>query len=391
MIDSPHRYLRLGLQAGHDRNLILRAVAEASRTEAAGLTSVLTLNHLAWQTGASYLYLRRIVQRQTDPYSDILRRRRDGTEMRHISAPDPPLMSVQRWLLRNIVNKLAVHSASSAYMPGDSITRCARLHLGASWLIKMDVHNFFHSIAEPQVFEVFSRAGYNRLVAFELARLCTRENLGLRVNKRVDSYIISSYGSPTLGVLPQGAPTSGALANVIMYPCDEVLGQLARSHNLVYTRYADDITFSSSKRFSRTEVGAIIKSAGETLREHGLRPHKGKTRVSPPGSRHVVLGLLVDGDSLRLGRGVRQQVADHIRGVTKFGLSEHSRHRGFVSLFGFVTHVDGLLAFALDVDPVYASRKRAEWHAALRGQKWPVSAEVRKGAGPLEGVPRTGT
>ena len=84
MIDSPHRYLRLGLQAGHDRNLILRAVAEASRTEAAGLTSVLTLNHLAWQTGASYLYLRRIVQRQTDPYSDILRRRRDGTEMRHI-------------------------------------------------------------------------------------------------------------------------------------------------------------------------------------------------------------------------------------------------------------------------------------------------------------------
>ena len=146
-------------------------------------------------------------------------------------------------------------------------------------------------------------------MAFEL-RLCTRANLRLRVNRRVDSYIISSYGSPTLGVLPQGAPTSGALANVIMHPCDEVLGQLARSHNLVYTRYADDITFSSSKRFSRTEVGAIIKSAGETLREHGLRPHKGKTRVSPPGSRHVVLGLLVDGDSLRLGRGVRQQVAD---------------------------------------------------------------------------------
>ena len=133
--DSPHRYIRLGLSDGPSRDLLNTAVAEAQRVEASGLTSVLTLNHLAWQTGASYLYLRSIVQRQIDPYDDILRHRRNGAAMRLISAPNPPLMSVQRWILRNIVQRVNVHSASAAYSRGNSISHCAKRHLGASWLI----------------------------------------------------------------------------------------------------------------------------------------------------------------------------------------------------------------------------------------------------------------
>src|ERR1035441_7387175 len=176
--DSPHRYIRLGLSDGRSRELLNAAVTEARRVEASGLTSVLTLNHLAWQTGASYLYLRSIVQRQIDPYDDILRRRHNGAAMRLISAPNPPLMSVQRWILRNIVQRVNIHPASAAYSYGNSISHCAERHLGASWLIKMDLQDFFHSIDERRVYRTFQSLGYNRLVSFELARICTRMGLG---------------------------------------------------------------------------------------------------------------------------------------------------------------------------------------------------------------------
>ena len=278
--DSPHRYIRLGLSAGRSRELLNAAVAEAQRVESAGLTSVLTLNHLAWQTGSSYLYLRSIIQRQIDPYEDILRHRRNGAAMRLISAPNPPLMSVQRWILRSIVQRVHVHSASTAYSQGNSISRCAERHLGASWLVKMDLQDFFHSIDERRIYSVFQGLGYNRLVSFELARICTRIGLGPDLNPNmVPQYTINSYRMWKLGALPQGSPTSGALANIVMYSCDEALNDIAAARGLVYTRYADDITFSHADRFDRGRAEEVIKSTSKTLRSHGFTLHKKKTKL----------------------------------------------------------------------------------------------------------------
>jgi RNA-directed DNA polymerase len=374
--DSPHRYRRLGLQDGRDPEVLERAVANASLVERQGLASVLTLKHLAWQSGASYIYLRRIIQRSEDPYREILRRRRNGAVMRTISAPDPPLMSVQRWILKNIVRHMSVHPSSCAYMPGDSIARCATLHLGAAWLIKMDVHDFFHSIDERQIFSVFRDVGYGNLISLELARVCTRAALGPRLDlNSIPIYTVSSYRTPRLGVLPQGAPTSGPLANVVMNECDRNLNDLGREYGLTYTRYADDVVFSSGGTFSHQRASELVKRVGVVFKQHGLSPHEAKTRVSPPGSRHVVLGLLLDDEAVRLPRETRQRIRDHIRGVRKFGLADHSRHRGFVSMFGFVNHVNGLIAFAKDVEPQFASECRAEWLEALDGQHWrkPIS------------------
>jgi RNA-directed DNA polymerase len=369
--DSPHRYRRFGLQHGHDPGLLRGAVANASLVESQGLTSVLTLKHLAWQSGASYAYLRRIIQRLEDPYSEILRHRRSGVAMRTISAPDPPLMAVHRWILRHIVRHLPVHSASCAYMPGNSVIRCATIHVGATWLIKMDVRDFFHSIDERQVFSVFSEIEYSRLVSLELSRICTRAALGpLLEFRRVRPYTIASYRARRLGVLPQGAPTSGPLANVAMNECDKSMSDLAETHDLAYTRYADDITFSTSGAFSRDRASQVIQRARIILRQHNLVPHDRKTRIAPPGSRRIVLGLLVDGDKVRLPQTTRQRIRDHIRGVQKFGVANHSRHRGFASTFGFVNHVNGLIAFAMDIEPDFARRFYSEWHEALSSQKW---------------------
>lgn len=237
----------------------------------------------------------------------------------------------------------------------------------------MDLQDFFHSIDERRIYSVFQDLGYNRLVSFELARICTRIGLGPNLNPNtVRQYTISSYRMWKLGALPQGSPTSGALANIVMYSCDEALNDIAAAQSLVYTRYADDITFSHADRFDRGRAEEVIKSTSKTLRSHGFTLHKKKTKIVPPGSRKIVLGLLVDGDRVRLSKNIRLQLETHIRGAAVFGLREHATHRGFSSTFGFIHHVEGLLAFASDVDPEFAEAHYRSWNVAKRHQEFPL-------------------
>ncbi|WP_410812821.1 reverse transcriptase family protein [Micromonospora sp. 067-2] len=375
-IGSPHLYRRDGRAEGKPEALLDAALAQAYAVEANGLAAVLTLNHLAVRTGVSYNYLRGIVSRTFDPYADLVIERRNGRKMRPISVPDPPLMRVQRWILHRIASRIPVHTDSYAYQAGSSIRACAMRHAGARWLIKLDIRNFFETINERQVFSLFHEAGYVRLVSLELARLCTRSAAhASHVDVRhfggdVRDRVIQSYNQPVLGFVPQGAPTSGALANAIFHELDVTFSALAHRERMVYTRYADDLTFSSIEEFDRSRAAQLIRKVGSELRSEGFSLHQKKTRVVPPGGRKLVLGLLVDSDDVRLSRSMRSRIAENVRGVEKFGLATHVLHRRFSSLDGFVRHVSGLLAFATDVEPGWARHMSKRWQAALRANNW---------------------
>ncbi len=97
----------------------------------------------------------------------------------------------------------------------------------------------------------------------------------------------------------------------------------------------------------------------------GFALHRAKTRVVPPGARHVVLGLLVDGDRVRLLPEYKRRLEVHVRGVAKFGLAEHADHRRFVSVLSMINHVDGLIAFAASVDRAFANNSRDQWNKVL--------------------------
>jgi RNA-directed DNA polymerase len=334
---------------------------------AAGLVPVLSLGHLAYQSGASYGYLREIVERKRDPYDNIARPKSNGL-LRAISSPHPPLMEVQRWILRNVLRSVRIHPSSYAYQANRSIVQCAKQHVGARWLVKLDLHDFFGTIAERSVYRVFQQLGYPPLISFEMARLCTRlRGSYLPYQHPNNSYSsIVTYGVPYPGELPQGAPTSGALANATSYRLDRRLNDIASSRGLAYTRYSDDLTFSAGNDFDRDQAVRLIAVVSHTVANEGFRVHKRKTRVVPPGARQVILGLLVDHDSVRLLPEFRRRIEGHIRGVAKFGLAKHAQHRGFRSVLSFVNHVDGCLAFAFGVQPTIAGQLREAWNDALR-------------------------
>ncbi|WP_345147564.1 reverse transcriptase family protein [Arthrobacter ginkgonis] len=349
---SPHLYHQQGVDLGVEPSALKRASAERARLRAQGAYPILSLGHLASETGASYSYLREIVSRSRDPYRSIAIPKATGGT-RPISAPEPILMDVQRWILRNILDKLPMHPASYAYRSKTSIVQCASQHMGARWLVKMDLHDFFGTVGEQSVYRVFRKLGYNKLVSFELARITTRTEDLERAPWLAANTVIGSYAVAGMGVLPQGGPTSGSLANAAATRLDQLLQKFSLQRSLNYTRYSDDLTFSSLDAFDRPTAEAVVQEVSGLVRKAGFVTHRTKTRIVPPGSRKVVLGLLVD-DSVRLMPEHRRRIEVHLRGCEKFGLANHAAHRKFDSVFAFVDHLAGWLAFALGVDKVVA-------------------------------------
>ncbi len=336
-----------------------------------GATPVFTLRHLAELTGVSYRYLRDVVARNRDPYLSITRPKKGG-ETRAISSPEPVLMDAQRWILRRILANSDTDASSFAYQRGRSIVDCAAEHARARWLVKVDVHDFFPSIRERQIFPIFADLGYPRLLALELTRICTRVTGTDAPTARLDRYQGKApYHVSEPGSLPQGAPTSGMLANLVMKPADRDLTAYADGLGLVFTRYSDDIVFSSTNAFSRETANAVIRRAAQTLKGQGLSIHWAKTRVVSPGGRKIVLGLLVDGDQPRLLPEFKRRLDVHLRGVEKFGLPQHATHRRFDSILSMINHIDGCIAFASSVDRGFAEDFADRWASALRASGYP--------------------
>ena len=231
----------------------------------------------------------------------------------------------------------------------------------------MDVRHFFESINEPAVFRVFRELGYSALVAFEMARLCTRLHSTQYLFTKESSeeaHVAIPYRRRAAGHLPQGAPTSPMLANLTVRKLDQRLELLARTRGWTYTRYADDIAFSTKEQCSRGHAMALSALAERELMAFGLIANRQKTTVTPPGARKILVGLLVDRDEPRLTRAFRNNIETHLYALThpKIGPAAHREKRGFASTIGMQRHVQGLIAFAHQVDRTYASRLYADFN-----------------------------
>jgi RNA-directed DNA polymerase len=280
-------------------------------------------------------------------------------------------MQAQRWIAQNILNSIDPHPASFAFAPERDLVGAAKRHVGSKWLLKMDVRHFFESISEQQVYSVFRSLGYRALLSFQMARICTRLPCHRRTTWRLArerSDRSLPYRLYALGHLPQGAPTSPMLANLTMQTLDLRLSLLAKKEGWTYTRYADDLAFSRTDKSSRISAMRLSRRVAHELELAGLAHHREKTSISPPGARKVLLGVLVDSDRPRLTRAFRNNVETHLFALTnrKVGAAAHRQKRGFASTVGMRRHIEGLIAFAHQVDPDYA----ASLYAQLNTVDW---------------------
>ncbi len=194
--------------------------------------------------------------------------KRNGSE-RIIEAPEKLLKRIQLWIQTNVLSCFEVSPYSTAFTPHRNIRNNALFHVNQKIILNCDVRNFFPSLKSALVFDFFRQAGYASDVSMMLTRLCT-----------------------LYGHLPQGAPTSPLLSNLLLLAVDEALSEWAGLHGLRYSRYADDVTFSGEIDAAlQFEIIGKIKQELSTL---GLKLNTAKTKRYHHGQRQLVTGLVVN-------------------------------------------------------------------------------------------------
>jgi hypothetical protein len=308
----------------------------AQLAEALGLT-VAELRRLAYhRDAATMVHYRRF----TIP-------KRDGSS-RAIWAPLPKLKEAQRWILRNIVERLLVHGAVHGFLPGRSTLTNAAAHPDPGIVLKVDIKDFFPTVTLPRVKGVFRRAGYREAVATLLALLCTESPREI-VGHDGRTYYVA------LGprCLPQGAPTSPALTNALGLRLDRRLSGLARKLGWRYTRYADDLTFSlPAERQGPPQLGTLLGTVRQIVEDEGFTIHPDKTAVLRRGGRQRITGLVVNGaQPPRVPRDFRRRLRAAI----------HNRTHGKASpVADSLSTLLGCAAYVYMTDPVLGSRYLAD-------------------------------
>ena len=208
-----------------------------------------------------------------------------GSGVRQINSPKYPLRCIQRYILTEILEKIELHPSAMAFRKGAQygIAENAKQHLNQRYILKIDVKDFFSSIDRFQIYPFFLKLGYNSFISNLLTNYCTYKS-----------------------VLPQGASTSPALSNIVLFQHDRDVDNYCRSKNVIYTRYADDMIFSGDNRKDlERNVYILVK---ESLKRLNLRINDKKTKILSGNDRQLVTGILVNNDKITLKKETRKKI-----------------------------------------------------------------------------------
>lgn len=262
--------------------------------------------------------------------------------VRVIEAPKRNLKEIQRRILAEILELVPAHPAVHGFVKGRSIRTFAAPHAGRSVVLRMDLQDFFPGFRAARIQALFRTFGYPEAVADRLGGLCTNALRGREAPE--------IYRRPHL---PQGAPTSPALANICSYRLDCRLAGLAEAAAVDYTRYADDLAFSGGPDFVR---GAKRFSAhvAAILLDEGFAVNFRKTRIMRQGVRQHLAGLVVN-SHVNVDRGDYDELKAILTNCVRHGLESQNRK----AHPAFREHLAGRVGFVESVNLARGKKLRA--------------------------------
>jgi hypothetical protein len=272
--------------------------------------------------------------------------------MRTLSAPHRQLARVQQWVLEHIVGKLPVEPPAQGFVAGRSILTNAQAHVARAVVVNLDLENFFPSIGFFRVRSVFARLGYSAAVATILALLTTE------CPRRKVAYAGRTYHVATgPRGLPQGACTSPGLSNQVARRLDRRLAGLARKMGLVYTRYADDLTFSGDGALN-DRVGYLMARVRHIAQDEGFVVNHKKSRVLRRNAAQKVTGLVVN-DKPSIARRELRRLRAILHRARREGLDHQNRE----NRPNFRAWLAGKIAYVRMVRPEIGARLKAQLDA----------------------------
>lgn len=282
---------------------------------------IFEFHHLCHLLGRTPKNLASIVNSSQNYYRDFeIKKRSGGT--REITAPYPSLMEIQYWIYENILKTIKIHQCAHGFTHKKSIITNAKLHAGQDQLLKLDLKDFFPSISINRVISIFIHLGYPQNVSFYLAALCCYN-----------------------GFLPQGAPTSPILSNIISFRLDKRLFSLAQHFDLKYTRYADDITFSGKNISVK-----ILKYITSIIIDEGFEINQAKTKLFKNKSQRIVTGISVIDKEIKIPRDYKRKLKLELNFILKYGFESHVKKKR-IRDFNYLEVIIGKVNFWLSVEP----------------------------------------
>jgi hypothetical protein len=293
-------------------------------------------------------------------------RKADGSG-RLLEAPKRELKDLQRMVLHGILDRIPPHANAHGFVRWRSALTGARRHTGRAAVIRLDLETFFSAVSAGRVYGIFRTAGYPEPVAHALTALCTTVTPpSMRTQAppaaSLDEVARRRRMLAALAVphLPQGSPSSPALANFAAYGLDRRLDGLAARFGATYTRYADDLTFSGERALI-SRAGRLIASVEAIAADEGFRVNDTKTRVRSRAQRQLVTGLVVN-DRPNITRADYDRLRAILHDAAANGPAAANRH-GHPD---FRAHLLGRISWASAGNPARA----AKLHAAFAAIAW---------------------
>ena len=248
--------------------------------------------------------------------------KRNGS-LRTIYEPSITLKHIQRQILTNILNNKTISQYAKAYHKGISLKENAIVHLKQKQILKLDIKDFFPSIKFYHVYKsCFPIEYFPKEIGMLLTYLCTYEDY-----------------------LPQGAPTSSYISNLVLKNFDEELGTWCTNNKINYTRYSDDLTFSGD--FGCT---VVIKKVNQLLKPYNLKLNEAKTKVIKNSRAQIVTGLVVN-QKLQTRKKYRQQIRQEMYYIKKYGLDSHLQKIKVTNKEKYLNSLKGRINYCLQIDP----------------------------------------
>lgn len=254
-------------------------------------------------------------------------KRHGGT--REIAQPSKPLKAIQRWLIRNIVTIAPVHPAATAYRKGASIRENATRHAGSMYTLRMDFSNFFPTFDSASIADFLHN---------------TLTNNNIDHDKDDMDFLLKIFCRN--GKLTIGAPSSPALTNAMMYDFDQGVTDHCTAVGVIYSRYADDMFFSSELPDVLAGIQSFVENAVGEFERPKLRLNPDKTlHLSKAGYRAVTGLVLTPQGGISLGRDRKREIKSMIYRMTQKRLAPDE-----------IGRLKGLITFSNDVEPDFVLR-----------------------------------
>lgn len=322
------------LNNGFSEEIIIKCLNYSEKLLAQNLPIIYNSYHLAGLVGYQHTYLTRAISSTEFFYRKFKIQKKNGS-YREISEPLPSLKEIQYFILKEILYKKKVSRYCKSYIPKKKFREYLKYHTNEKQVLTLDIENFFPSIKFDYIFNFFLELGYAADVSSYLSNLCTYSPT-LNKIRIVDS---------SNRFLPQGAPTSPYLSNLVLIKFDDSVAEYCNQRNIKYTRYADDMAFSGKQ----IEKDDLIQFVEQELRKIGLNLNKDKTNFMKQNVKQIISGVIVN-KKLQLPKNERNNIRKSMYFITKYGLESHKKMTNEKRDY-YLLHLLGKIQYGLSLNP----------------------------------------